>query len=95
MGDNWTAEALLSYFNIGNNFEFNDLVDIYWQESSPAERLRYIQRSGWREEELERLSDARTRSEDFLHLFPCAGNGFIRFIVSDLLIRATPVLTNF
>ena len=88
LGDNWTAEALLSYFNIGNNFEFNDLVDIYWRESSPAERLRYIQRSGWREEELERLSDARTRSEDFLHLFPCAGNGFIRFIVSDLLIRA-------
>lgn len=31
LGDNWTAEALLSYFNIGNNFEFNDLVDIYWR----------------------------------------------------------------
>ena len=86
--DGWTPEGMEAYFSIGNDFEFNDLLDLYWQAASPAEKIDYIRRSGWLEEELERLTDACGRAEAFLRSYPENGEEFIRFIVRDLQVRA-------
>jgi hypothetical protein len=88
MGSFWTGTLLKNYFNIVQHFEFADILNPFWQKTPISERIEWLSKSGWLDDDLERAAKTLENSKQFLNLVKDETFTYEIFLVEDIKWRA-------
>ena len=90
MGDLWTQDILKKYYNLSCHFEFADILDSFWRTTPVKERIRWLTKAGWIEDDMARVKNVLKNADEILNgkFSFFAGSCYEKFLVEDIEWRA-------